>query len=186
MEYLIWENKVIETIKKASEEELLYYAVLMFLDIKDQAIAEIPKPQSNNKEADLKQAGQHQEIGKSESVQLPEGKRGRKPTKIYGAKYYLNKFQSPENKNKFLDFLKIEYKNVKPKEFNQLIKVLFDGGFLKPAENKEYKEAFEKALGRIPQSKQNFNKQFRADPDEKIYKLIKQAIDKKIYDDGLV
>lgn len=45
MEFIVWENKVIQTIRDASDEEILYYALLMYLDLKDHPFAEIPKPQ---------------------------------------------------------------------------------------------------------------------------------------------
>lgn len=43
MEYVIWYDKVIKTVKRASEEELLYYAVLMYLDLKDHISIETSK-----------------------------------------------------------------------------------------------------------------------------------------------
>lgn len=171
MEFIIWENKVLQIIREASDDEILFYALRMYLDLTEHPLAETPKPQQNEN---------------PEPIELPKGKRGRKPTKINEAKYYLNKIQSPENKDKFLNFLKLEYKDAKPKEFNQLMKVLYDDGFLKPADSKEYKEAFEKALGSKPQSQSNFNKQFGANPDKRIYSLIQQAIDNKIKEDALV
>lgn len=43
MEFFVWENKVIQTIREASDDEILYYALLMYLNLKDHPFAEIPK-----------------------------------------------------------------------------------------------------------------------------------------------
>jgi len=53
LEFPIWENKVTQTIKQASEEELLYYAVRMYLDLKDHPFALIPEPQQVKKHIEL-------------------------------------------------------------------------------------------------------------------------------------
>ncbi len=41
LEFIIWENKVIQTINEASEDELLFYAVIMYLDLKEHPFAEM-------------------------------------------------------------------------------------------------------------------------------------------------
>lgn len=95
-------------------------------------------------------------------------KRGRPRSKHKEAFYYLH------NK-KLLPFLIDNYRNVKPQVFNQLIKVLIDLQQLKEAENKEYKEAFGKALN-VKQSQDNFNKTINKDPNNKIFDPIKAKI----------
>lgn len=76
-------------------------------------------------------------------------KQGRPKTVIQEATYYLYN-------EALLQFLIDNYSNIKAHIFNQLIKALIDLGQLKPASNKEYKEAFGNALN-IKQSQTNFD-----------------------------
>ena len=78
------------------------------------------------------------------------------------------------NKN-LLPFLIENYSNVKPRVFNQLIKVLVDLQQLKEAENKEYKEAFGKALN-VQQAQFNFDKAFNKAPNPNLFDPIKAKI----------
>lgn len=93
---------------------------------------------------------------------------GRPPTDKKDASNYLL------NKN-LLPFLIENYSNVKPRVFNQLIKVLVDLQQLKEAENKEYKEAFGKALN-VQQAQFNFDKAFNKAPNPNLFDPIKAKI----------
>lgn len=86
---------------------------------------------------------------KKEQAPEPQIKQGRPKTIIHDASYYLY------NKE-LLQFLIDNYSNIKARIFNQLIKALIDLRQLKPASNKEYKEAFGNALN-IKQSQTNFD-----------------------------
>lgn len=109
-----------------------------------------------------------------------KNKPGRKRVEVKEAKEYLQHFELPENKIKFLTALKMEYAKVKPQIFNHVIIALNEMGYLKPATKTEYRKAFEKALSREPQSKQNFDKQFEINPstlkNTKFYEGIKRNI----------
>lgn len=94
-------------------------------------------------------------------------KQGRPKTIIHDASYYLY------NKE-LLQFLIDNYSNVQAHIFNQLIKALIDLGQLKPASNKEYKEAFGNALN-IKQSQTNFDNAIKNDATT-IFEPIKTKI----------
>lgn len=98
----------------------------------------------------------------------PQRKQGRPKAEIHDASDYL------DNKE-LLQFLVDNYSNTKPSVFNQLIKALIDLGQLKPASNKEYKEAFGNALN-IKQSQPNFDNTIREDPKPQIFDPIKAKI----------
>lgn len=49
LEFIIWEDKVLRTIKEGSKDEILYYALLMYLDLRDSPLAQIPKLEQPNK-----------------------------------------------------------------------------------------------------------------------------------------
>lgn len=100
----------------------------------------------------------------NEPHQETKKKPGRKSVEVKEAKEYLQKFEFPESKVKFLNALKKEYADATPKTFNHVMIALNDLGYLKPATKTEYRQAFEKALSREPQSKQNFDKQFEITP----------------------
>lgn len=89
------------------------------------------------------------DITQKEQAPEPQRKPGRPKTIIRDASYYLY------NKE-LLQFLIDNYSNIKAHIFNQLIKALIDLRQLKPASNKEYKEAFGNALN-IKQSQTNFD-----------------------------
>lgn len=116
-----------------------------------------------------------------EPQQIPKNKKpGRKSVEVKEAEEYLQKFDLPENKVKFLNALKNDYSDATPKIFNHVMIALNELGYLKPASKTEYRQAFEKALSREPQSKQNFDKQFEIDPstlkNTKFYEGIKSNI----------
>ena len=94
-------------------------------------------------------------------------KQGRPKTIIHDASYYLY------NKE-LLQFLIDNYSNIKAHIFNQLIKALIDLRQLKPASNKEYKEAFGNALN-IKQSQTNFDNAIKNDATT-IFEPIKTKI----------
>lgn len=113
-------------------------------------------------------------------------KPGRPSVKVKHAKEYLQNFELPENKIKFLKALKIEYSNVNHKTFNHLMIALNEMEYLKPATKTEYRKAFEKALDRKSQTKQNFDKQFKDKTDPIIYDGIKSRISNIIQSQTLV
>ena len=94
------------------------------------------------------------DITQKEQAPEPQRKPGRPKAVIHEASFYL------KNK-KLLQFLIDNYSNVKPKVFNQLLSVLSDTEInqLKPATNKEYNEAFGKALN-VKQKQSNFDNYF--------------------------
>ena len=114
-------------------------------------------------------------------------KPGRQNANIKEAKEYLSKFDLQENKEKFLIELRKEYSNTPPKTFNHLMTALNEMGFLKVATKNEYRLAFEKALDREAQSKQNFNSQFGnlKNVDPLFYKSIKSRIEDIIQSEAL-
>lgn len=109
-----------------------------------------------------------EKLSKSTKTTQKSNITGRPPIVIKEASCYLH------NK-KLLPFLIKNYSNVKPRVFNQLIKVLVDLQLLIEAENKEYKEAFGKAL-KVEQVQFNFDKAFRKDPNPNLFNPIKGKI----------
>lgn len=95
-------------------------------------------------------------------------KQGRPKAVIQDASHYLSN-------EKLLPFLKSKYSEIKPQVFNHLIRVLRDLNQLKPATNKEYKEAFGEALN-VKQSQTNFDNSFTLNPNTTIYTPIKIEI----------
>lgn len=106
-----------------------------------------------------------------------KGKRGRKRSTPKLAVEYLRKFVSEIHKEKFISELKSQYQSSDHFTFNLLIRVLIDLGYIEPTTRVALKNSFEKALDRVKQSQQNFNKQFNQDLKHTIeYKSISNNI----------
>lgn len=129
------------------------------IDLIEQVVHELLPEEKKNDEMNTKEI---------EQPKQEKRKQGRPLSTHNEAAYYLHN-------EKLLPFLIDNYSNVKPYVFNQLIKVLIDLQQLKEAENKEYKEAFGKALN-VKQSQYNFDKAFNKDPNTKTFDPIKAKI----------
>jgi len=93
---------------------------------------------------------------------------GKPATEVKEAAFYLHNPQ-------ILQYLIDNYTNVEPQIFNHLILVLRNLDQLKPATQKEIKEAFCKEL-KIEQTQSNFNKAMRKDPNITLFNTIKNKI----------
>ena len=117
--------------------------------------------------------------GKYKYEQKKKQKAGRKKTIIKDIREYL-KFNFEESKETFINELKkLAYINDK-KEFAHLIMAIDNISRLKKADQKEWKEAFEKGLNAITQSQTNFNDRFKNKDSlliSRIEKKLKQIID---------
>ncbi|CAM4182133.1 hypothetical protein [Zobellia nedashkovskayae] len=161
-----FENKLIslgDSRDKDYENEL--FAAFDFeLDAETKLISEKTTPTSTTKKS-IKKAGRPKAVVKE-------------------AKEYL-KFELEENKAKFITELTNQFSKADIRIFNELMKILSNQGIITNATNKEIKESFEKALGRKPQSQQNFDKQFKAGESADSKKILKK-INEIINDNTIV
>lgn len=162
-------NVIKKQIEDAFEFTAMYADRELNLSFDDYVNLYILDPDS---EAELKTLNELLEYLQSDTTHKERAhevkpKQGRPKTVIQEATYYLY------NKD-LLQFLIDNYSNIKAHIFNQLIKALIDLGQLKPASNKEYKEAFGNALN-IKQSQTNFDNAIKNDATT-IFEPIKTKI----------
>ena len=162
-------NIIKKQIEDAFEFTAMYADSELNLSFDDYVNLYILDPDSKAELKILNELLEHlqSDITQKEQAPEPQRKPGRPKTVIQEATYYLY------NKE-LLQFLIDNYSNIKAHIFNQLIKALIDLRQLKPASNKEYKEAFGNALN-IKQSQTNFDNAIKNDATT-IFEPIKTKI----------
>lgn len=170
-----YEQKYIHYRTKTKND---YYTLFFFTDL-DRTLFELFSFFSDDNAKGFEQFTNETKKLEPQPQQKKKQKAGRKKTIIKDIREYL-KFNFEESKETFINELKkLAYINDK-KEFAHLIMAIDNISRLKKADQKEWKEAFEKGLNAITQSQTNFNDRFKNKDSlliSRIEKKLKQIID---------